>query len=245
MLIPLFFALSLLSASAAPTPVQVPERPAEPSSVVPVARTDGGILPRQEECLRRAREAAGAKVVFVGDSITQGWEGAGAVVWKQAFEPLGALDLGVSGDRTEHVLWRLAQAPLTRLQPRAVVLMIGTNNLGHGSSDAAATLLGIQRVVSVLREQCPKARLLVLDVFPRGERFNPMRGDIAQINQALARLDDGAQVRFLRVGDRFVEPDGSIRAEIMPDFLHLSEQGYRMWAEALRPHLQAALTDGR
>ncbi|MCY2959041.1 MAG: GDSL-type esterase/lipase family protein [Planctomycetota bacterium] len=236
-------ALALLSPSAVHPLAQAAAPTQQPSSVVPVPRTDEGILPRQEECLKRARETASAKVVFVGDSITQGWEGAGARVWKEALEPLGALDLGVSGDRTEHVLWRLGQAPLTRLQPKAIVLLIGTNNLGHGSSDAAQTLLGIQRVVAVLREQCPAARLLVLDVFPRGERFNAMRGDIAQINQVLAGMDDGKLVRCLRVGDRFVEEDGSIRKEIMPDFLHLSETGYRMWADALVPHLREALAE--
>lgn len=235
--------LALLS-SAVQTPA--PETAAEqPVSVVPVPRTDQGILARQEECLRRARESAPTPVVFVGDSITQGWEFEGANAWKESIAPFGALDLGVSGDRTEHVLWRLAQAPLTRLAPRAIVLMIGTNNLGHGSSDAAQTLLGIRRVVAEMRAQCPDARILVLDVFPRGERFNAMRGDIAQINQALTRLDDGQKTRFLRIGDRFVEDDGSIRKEIMPDSLHLSEAGYRIWAEALVPHLRDAIAGKR
>lgn len=232
----LFLALLPQSPQAPSAKPQTPP----PSSVVPVARTDEGILARQTECLRRAKENAPAPVVFVGDSITQGWESAGAPVWKERLAPLGALDLGVSGDRTEHVLWRLAQAPLTRLDPRAIVLLIGTNNLGHGSSTAQEALLGVTRVIATLREQCPKARVLVLDIFPRGEGFNAMRGDLAQINQALSRLDDGEHVRFLRIGDRFVEPDGSIRREIMPDFLHLSEAGYRIWADALVPELEAA-----
>lgn len=240
---PFLLAFALLPHFARRPLAETPAPAQRPVSVVPVPRTDEGILSRQTEVLRRARETASAKVVFVGDSITQGWEGEGARVWKESLEPLGALDLGVSGDRTEHVLWRLAQAPLTRLHPRAIVLMIGTNNLGHGASDAAQTLLGVQRVVAVLREQCPEARILVLDIFPRGERFNPMRGDIAQINQVLARLDDGQKLRCLRVGDRFVEDDGSIRREIMPDFVHLTEAGYRIWADAILPHLRDALAE--
>ena len=91
----------------------------------------------------------------------------------------------------------------------------------------------------------PLSQAILLDVFPRGERFNPMRGDVAQINQALSRLDDGASVRFLRIGDRLVEPDGSIRPEIMPDFVHLTEAGYRIWADALMPHLEDALKSAR
>ncbi len=227
------------------SPFQVPpaaKAPAtEPVSVVPAPRTDEGGAQRQSEVLRRVREAQTASVVFLGDSITQGWESDGANVWKERIASLGALQIGASGDRTEHVLWRLAEAPLTKLEPRAIVLMIGTNNLGHGSSNAEQTLLGIRRVVAVLREQCPRATLLLVDVFPRGERMNPMRGDIAQINQCLARLDDGAHVRFVRVGDRFVEDDGSIKKETMPDFLHLSEAGYRTWGETIVPEITRVL----
>jgi lysophospholipase L1-like esterase len=248
--------LILLSMLLVPTrhdATQTPPAPASsaaaqaapPSSVVPVARTDEGILARQTECLRRAKESAPAPVVFVGDSITQGWESAGAAVWKERMAPLGALDLGVSGDRTEHVLWRLKEAPLTRLEPRAIVLLIGTNNLGRGANMAEETLLGVTRVIAMLREQCPKSRILALNIFPRGERFNAMRGEIAQINQALSRLDDGEHVRCLRIGDRFVEADGSIRREIMPDFLHLSEAGYRIWADGLVPELENALKSKR
>jgi len=229
---------ALLSPFQVPPAAKAP--PAEPVSVVPAPRTDGG-AERQAEVLRRVREARSANVVFLGDSITQGFEDGGAQVWKERIAPLGALQIGVSGDRTEHVLWRLAEAPLTPLDPRAIVLMIGTNNLGHGSSNAEQTLLGIRRVVAVLREQCPQASILLVDVFPRGERMNPMRGDIAQINQCLARLDDGAHVRFVRVGDRFVEDDGSIRKETMPDFLHLSEAGYRTWGDAIVPEITRVL----
>jgi len=214
---------------------------ADPSSVVPVPRTDAGGAERQAEALRRVRAAESAHVVFLGASLVQGWEREGASVWKERIAPLGALQIGVSGDRTEHVLWRLAEAPLTRLAPKVIVLNIGSNNLGHGTSDAEQTVLGIRRVVAVLREQCPASTVLLLDVFPRGERMNALRGDVAQVNQCLTRLDDGVHVRFLRVGDRFVEDDGSIRKVTMPDFLHLSEAGYRTWGDAIVPEIERVL----
>lgn len=227
---------AVLVAQGTPPPVN--------PAVVGVPRSDAGILERQAEVLRRARESAPTPIVFIGDSITQGWEGEGREAWELAIAPLGALNLGVSGDRTEHVLWRLEQAPITRLEPRAIVLMIGTNNLGHGSSNAEQTLAGVQKVVALLREQAPRAQVLLLEIFPRGERFNALRGDILQINQALRRsaaADASGKLRALAIGDLFVAPDGSIPPEIMPDHLHLSAAGYQRWARALAPELKAAL----
>lgn len=213
---------------------------AQEVATTPVPRTDEGILARQSEVLRRARKTASAGVVFLGDSITQGWEDAGREVWQRDFAPLGALNLGVSGDRTEHVLWRLQEAPLTHLKPRAVVVMIGTNNLGHGSSDAAGTLAGVRAVIAKVRQQAPRAQVLLVEIFPRGERMNPLRGDIAQINQAL-RAHPPAGVRTLALGDRWVAADGTISKEVMPDLLHLSTLGYRQWAEGLLPELRQVL----
>lgn len=217
------------------------ETAALPSSLVPVPRSDEGAKKREAELLRRARETEPAKVVFVGDSITQGWEGAGSGAWQHHLAPLGSLNLGNSGDRTEHVLWRLQQAPLTRLQPEHIVLLIGTNNLGHKTSTAAETLAGVEAVVKLLREQCPTAVVHILEIFPRSQHFDAMRGDICQINQALrafvrtanAAAGEAAKLRIHDLGDRFVSADGSIDKAIMPDFLHLSRDGYSIWAEAM------------
>ena len=233
-LLPVLAALTLL----APAAVAQADNPA----TTPVPRTDEGILARQTEVLRRAREAGPADVVFLGDSITQGWEGAGKAVWERDVAPLGAVNLGVSGDRTEHVLWRLQEAPITRLQPRAVVVMIGTNNLGHGSSNAEQTLAGVRAVLAKVREQAPQAEILLLEIFPRGERINAMRGDIAQINQAL-RAHPPQGVRTLALGDRWVQADGTISKEVMPDLLHLSPLGYEQWAQGMLPALRELLAD--
>lgn len=232
--------LTLLASLALIAPVAAAQ--ADNPATTPVPRTDEGILPRQTEVLRRAREAAPCDVVFLGDSITQGWEGAGAEVWKRDVAPLGALNLGVSGDRTEHVLWRLQEAPITRLEPRAVVVMIGTNNLGHGSSTAEQTLAGVRAVLAKVREQAPRAQVLLLEIFPRGERINSMRGDIAQINQAL-RAHPPQGVRTLALGDRWVQADGTISKEVMPDLLHLSALGYEQWAQGMLPTLRELLDD--
>lgn len=224
-------------------PVAMPSA-APPSSTVPAPRSDEWAIAREKELLRRAREAAPARLVFVGDSITQSWEDPGKTAWAAHLAPLGALNLGNSGDRTENVLWRLEQAPLTRLAPEHVFLLIGTNNLGHGTSTPAETLAGIVAVARRLAEQCPKATIHLIEVFPRGESFNPMRGDVLQINQALRRWVDAANhecrrsggrdaYRIHPIGDAFVSPDGSIAKAMMPDSLHLTPAAYEIWAKAV------------
>ncbi len=234
MLVAFLFALGSI------TQQDVPAKPAN-TALVATPRTEPGIVARQAECLRRARETAQADVVFLGDSITQAWDDTGLAVWNERFAPLGAVNLGVSGDRTEHVLWRLEQAPITRLAPKVVVLLIGTNNLGHGTHSGEQTLEGVLRVIAVLRAQAPQARVLVHEIFPRGERFNPMRGEIAQINQALRSAQSTGGYRTLAIGDSWVRADGSIDAADMPDFLHLSPAAYVQWAAALKPVLREEL----
>jgi lysophospholipase L1-like esterase len=242
-----------LSFGAAPFASQAaPSAAKPPSSLVPAARTDEWAIAREKELLKRAREAAPARVVFVGDSITQSWEDPGKASWDKHIAPLGALNLGNSGDRTENVLWRLAEAPLTRLEAQHVVLLIGTNNLGHGTSNADETLAGIKAVAQLLVAQCPAATVHIVEIFPRGERFNAMRGDILQINQALrawvpqenaavtakGRKSARPALAIHALGDAFVSADGSISKEIMPDALHLTPKGYEMWATALVPALK-------
>lgn len=218
-----------------------------PSSVVPAARTDEWAIKREAECIRRAKESTPVKVVFVGDSITQAWEDPGKAAWDRYIAPMGAVNLGNSGDRTENVLYRLAQAPLTRLAPEHVVLLIGTNNLGHGTSNADETLAGMKAVITLLAAQCPEATIHVIETFPRGEKFNAMRGDILQINQAMRAWVASENARIVAagrtsaqpalaihaIGDAFVSPDGSIAKNVMPDALHLSPAAYETWAKSM------------
>lgn len=211
------------------------EKATKPSSLVPAPRTDEWAIAREKELIRRAQESKPAKLVFVGDSITQAWEDPGKSAWDKHLAPLGAINLGNSGDRTENVLHRLAQAPLTRLEPEHVFLLIGTNNLGHGTSNAAETLAGVKAVAELLAAQCPEATVHVIEIFPRGESLNAMRGDILQINQALRAwvAMKGGRFASHAIGDAFVSPDGTISKDLMPDALHLSPKAYETWAQAI------------
>lgn len=175
-----------------------------------------------------------AKLVFLGDSITQGWEGAGRKVWDEVFAPMKAANFGVSGDRTEHVLWRIDNGNFDGLSPELVVIMIGTNNTGHRMDPPEDTASGIAAILDRLKVKVPDAKILLLGIFPRDEKPDgKARVRNREINEAIAKLADGKRVTFLDIGEKFLEPDGTLSREIMPDHLHLSEKGYRIWADAI------------
>jgi lysophospholipase L1-like esterase len=172
-------------------------------------------------------------VLFLGDSITDGWRNQAA--WKQSFEPLKAANFGIGGDRTEHVLWRLQNGELDGYSPKLVVLMIGTNNTGNNSAEEIAD--GIKAIVKTIQDKSKGTKVLLLAVFPRDEKPDTKaREKIASINKIVAALDDGGKtVKYMDIGAKFTEPDGSLTKKIMPDFLHLSPKGYEIWAEAIVP----------
>ncbi|HZT81167.1 MAG TPA: GDSL-type esterase/lipase family protein [Gemmataceae bacterium] len=220
----------------------------ENSAVKPRQRKDKAAVTRHEAFLQRAQKG-GVDVLFLGDSITQGWEGNGKEVWKKNFEPMHAANFGIGGDRTEDVLWRITEGKeLAGINPKAVVLMIGTNNVGSNTAEQIAE--GVAAIVKEIRRQKPGTKILLLGVFPRGakgakgpykDKFraaaDELQPKIKQINERIARLDDGQNVRYLDIGGHFLDKDDSLPRAIMPDLLHLSPKGYEIWAEAIKAPL--------
>jgi lysophospholipase L1-like esterase len=127
------------------------------------------------------------------------------------------------------------------VKPKAAVVMIGTNNSNGEDNTPEQIADGVTAIVQTLRQRLPNTKILLLGIFPRGENFNPQRGKLTQINQVLAKLDDGKNVHFLDIGPKFLNPDGILPAEIMPDYLHLSKKGYEIWADAIEPKLTELL----
>ena len=211
-------------------------------AVTPVpqnADTNSWWMKRHAQKLERVK-AGGSRVVFIGDSITHFWEGNGRAQWEKYFAgaPYHALNLGYSADRTEHVLWRLDHGELDGYEAKAVVLMIGTNNnYGDKPEDIAR---GIRTLLADIRAKQPQAKILLLPVFPRGERpDDAKRRNNAAVIALIKPYADGENILWLDFTDRLVQGDGTISKDLMPDFLHPREAGYRIWADAALPVFRA------
>jgi lysophospholipase L1-like esterase len=197
-----------------------------------------------EGFLKRAKEGP-VDVLFLGDSITEGWGGAGREVWTERFQKKNAANFGIGGDKTQQVLWRITEgAELEGISPKVCVLMIGTNNFGLGGEEPENVVKGIRAIIDALRAKHPKLKILLLAIFPRDEKPETnFRKKISAVNAELAKLADGKSLVYLDLAPRFLAQDGTLSKEIMPDFLHLSPKGYQIWGEAISGDLEKLLKE--
>lgn len=203
-------------------------------------------LPRHEQKLADAKaiKDAGGKIdlLFIGDSITQGWEKEGVATWEKHYAKRNAFAIGFGGDRTENVLWRFHHGALENMSPKLVVLMIGTNNTGHRHEDPKTTAAGIKNLLGELKQRLPDSKILLLAIFPRDEKPD---GFLRQINNGVNAIikdyADNKTVFFADINAAFLTKEGILPKKIMPDLLHPNEEGYDIWAKALEPHLQKLL----
>jgi len=211
---------------------------------------DAGWMKRHES-FNAVSKKGEAQLVFLGDSITQGWEKNGKDVWAKTWEPLKAANFGIGGDRTEHVIWRLQNGNFDGIKPKLVVLMIGTNNTGHQgrpaaehggvayASSAEQTAEGVKMILDILGKKLPETKVLLLGIFPRGAtKEGAMRVQNVATNNLISGLADNKRVYYMDIGNTFLKPDGTLPKEIMPDLLHLSAQGYQMWADAIEGNVK-------
>ena len=197
-----------------------------------------------------SHKASAIQLVFDGDSITSwfanysGPGNSGVEIWKERYAKLGAFDFGIPGDSTQHLLWRLANGQMNGIHPKLILLLIGTNNLGLNTDEEI--IEGIEAIVNQYRKLCPNAVILLQGIFPR-ERLasNPIRSRIKAINKKIATFANGKSVIFMDLGDKFLQPDGSITTEIMRDYLHPNESGYRIWADAIQPYVDRFVISNR
>jgi len=199
-----------------------------PSTTIPVQKD-----PNRHEEFLKVTKAGGIDLLFVGDSITDGWRGGGKAIWDKYFGPFKPANFGISGDRTEHVIWRMRNGELDGLQPKLVVIMIGTNN-GDPAPDVA---LGIRTIIADIHERCPRAKFLLLGIFPRSEKPDGGRMKNEEVNKLIAKFTTDValgRVHYLDIGPKFLAADGvTLPKDIMPDFLHPNEKGYQIWADAI------------
>jgi beta-glucosidase len=216
---------------------QAPEKPRTPESAV---TPEPHVPARHEEFMKR-KEQGPINLLFIGDSITDFWPRKAAATW-QKFEPYQPADFGVSGDRTEHVLWRIEHGELDGLKPKATVIMIGTNNVGHFTDEkpewAAA---GVKKILDEVHKRMPETKVLLLGVFPRDAAGSPKRQAVEAINNIISTYANGKDTIYLDIGDKFLDDKGELPKDVMPDKLHPSEKGYQIWYDAMWPTLDKML----
>lgn len=214
----------------------------------PAAKPLNRDIPRHKQFLEIVAKG-NADVIFLGDSITHGWEGAGKKAWSDNFAPLNAVNLGIGGDQTGHILWRITDGKeLSPIKPKVAVIMIGTNNTGAHTPEQIAG--GIKAIIAELHKQRPELKILLLGVFPRAggikkedtvapaDKLNPK---IKAINLLIAKFDNGKNVFYKDIGAKFLNKDGGLERKVMPDLLHLSQAGYDIWAAEIKDDVKKLL----
>ncbi len=210
------------------------------SAVMLAPRTGGWWVQRHETFNQRAQQGD-IDLIFIGDSITHAWEQAGKEIWDKYYAPRKAMNLGIGGDRTQHVLWRLDHGNIRGISPKVAVMMIGTNNSNGTDNTAEEIADGVTAIVKLLRSKLPQTKVLILGIFPRGETPNPQREKNAQANEIAMKIADGRMVHYMDIGGHFLQVDGRLTKEIMPDYLHLTPWGYQIWAIAIEGKLRELL----
>jgi lysophospholipase L1-like esterase len=180
-------------------------------------------------------------LLMLGDSIMANWDFAGADVWHSNFSGLQRVNASIPGLRTQEVLWQLEDGEFTGLAPKVAMVMIGTGNIYKGQGAVEVTQ-GIMAVVEQLRIEFPETRVLLMGILPRAD-FNPATQlEITQINSLISRMGDGQNVKFVDIGGAFLQANGQVAPGMMIDALHPSEQGFRIWADAIQQPLNLFLT---
>jgi lysophospholipase L1-like esterase len=240
----ILFAANLNAQTNAPQAAVAPaDAFATNTAIIPTPRTGqgaGGWMKRHQAFVKQAGQG-GVDLLFMGDSITDFWRNRGSNVWNHFYAPRHAANFGISGDRTEHVLWRIENGELNGIKPKVIVLMIGTNNGRTASPEQTAE--AIKLIIEQFHAKLPDTKILLLGVFPRN-RVNDIEPEISappKINAIISHYDNGNTVRYLNINDKLVGPDGKVPADIMPDFLHPNAHGYQIWADAMEPLLAEML----
>lgn len=203
--------------------------------------------PRHEGVLERNAKG-NVNLILIGDSITHSWEKSGSEMWQKYYEPRGTVNMGFSGDRTQHVLWRFDNGEIDGIDPKLAVIMIGTNNSNRTDNTSEEIADGIKAIVCKLRTKLPETKVLVLAIFPRGTReqktagqgatYNPQWEKNDNASKLASQIADGKMVYYLDINEAFLDDNGTLTKAVMPDLLHPKEKGYGIWAEAMEPMIE-------
>jgi beta-glucosidase len=210
------------------------------SAVVPVQLTIPQVAswygPRLKAVDERLKQG-NADMLFIGDSITNGWDNTGKEVWDKYYGPRKAVNMGFGWDRTQHALWRVEHADFNNVKPTLAVIMIGTNNSGGTDNTAEEIADGIIKICKTLRTRLPQTKILLLAVFPRNAQPNAQREKNAQASLLASKIVDDKTIYYVDINKELLGPDGSLSKDIMPDYLHPNKAGYEIWAKAMEPKI--------
>ena len=237
-----FLTLAIFTAFAAAAVAQETKPAAKKldAAATPAPRTLQWWQDRHKNMNARVKQGK-VDLIFVGDSITQLWEGPGKDVWKKYYGARNAVNLGISADWTSHVLWRLDHGNIDGISPKLAIVMIGTNN-ASGGQPAEQIAGGVEAIVQRLRTKLPQTKILLMAIFPRGADVNDVfRKKNTATNAIISKLADGQKVFYLDIGPQLLAADGTLSKTIMPDLVHPSAQGYEIWAKAIEPTVAKTL----
>jgi len=208
----------------------------------PAARTDQNSMTAHAQLLEKAKKG-GIDIYFEGDSITRRW---GALDypefltnWKQNFFGWNAGNFGWGADTIQNILWRLNNGELDGVNPKVIVLLAGTNNVGRTAPDnietrAADITKGLKAILDTMRAKAPKATIILTGIFPRNDNIAVMPV-INRVNESLAKFADAKAVRYLNINSRLADQNDVLFEGMMGDKLHPTLKGYQVWADALKP----------
>jgi lysophospholipase L1-like esterase len=210
------------------------------TALVPVPRDfPTNWMARHEENVATAKRG-GVDILFLGDSITDGWhwDTGGRRIWEKTFAPRHAANFGIGYDRIQNVLWRVENGELEGISPKVVVLMIGTNNTGNEDAGKPRNttpeiIAGISNLVHRIEARLPQAKIILFGIFPRGpNKADPIRTQVQAVNVGISKLAN-EKIKFIDIGDKFLEADGTLPRGMFPDLLHPNEKGYQIWADVI------------
>ena len=210
----------------------------------PVARPDDWWQQRNAAVNERVKQG-NVDMLFIGDSITHGWDGAGLPVWEKYYAKRNAVNMGFSGDQTQHVLWRLENGHLNGISPKLAMIMIGTNN--HRDNTAAEITEGVNAIVAKLRSTLPDMHILLLAIFPRTDVEEDIQNKLEEATALFAKTAAAdPMVEFLDINRVFLDRNGALMVEnVMPDKLHPNLRGYELWAHAIEPTVARLLGEAQ
>ena len=199
----------------------------------PVAKSDSGWVNLHKKFLETTKNhGKDINIVFYGASIMQFWRSTGKKIWDQYYGNLHAVDYGISGDRTENLVYRIGSGEVANLHPKVVIVIAGSNNIGYDKIEDITK--GVKTIIDLLRSKLPNAKILNLAALPRTDR----NSEVKKFNDLISKLDYGNSYKFLNMNSHFEDAKGLHKDLYVSDERHLSEKGYKVWAEVMDPVLK-------